>query len=268
MQKSGAKKVQSHCPPENSLVGFVLIILAAQFIASAFQSPFTWAISIWGAFGLPLAAAVLGLLLVINIPPIARKLGLSLYTQGEKLAEISGRIDNRIRVVVWLAVLMSILYLARCTALAYGDGFQRLSIAADEPAPIYRGQLLLQMQSVWLYRVCTQWLTNSIGMKALEAFALVSSAGGVVGLAALYQISSLIAGKGQSRGFYLLGALTSGSIILFFGYVEYYTWATSMALWSLVWLLRHVRLGASPWPAIVFAVFATALHSMPLLYHI
>ncbi|PWB70895.1 hypothetical protein C3F09_08540, partial [candidate division GN15 bacterium] len=81
---------------------------------------------------------------------------------------------------------------------------------------------------------------------------------------AIYGIAGLLTKDWLRRWFLIAATLCSGSVILFFGYIENYTWVTALGLWTLYFSMRAVAGHTSVWVPIALAILGFGYHVIAL----
>jgi len=192
-------------------------------IGSVFPGYNTWGFNYWSLFDLRLSLVILLLACLLMIPPVSANIwkmfGL-IFAGPIRLLKNLNPYFSRLLVSI---ALLCLFFFLRSRAHIYGDGYQVLSLYSSEADIMIGAQLYLQVFSIFLYQLVIPGLTGLFGVSVDKAFALINSAAGVAGFWAIYLIAGRLTSRMRGRIFLLCSALTSGSVILFFGYIETYT---------------------------------------------
>lgn len=260
---SPAKK-SPDSPPKtiDSAVLFRLLgaLILVHLVGAFLPVTTAWGFNYWNLAPLPVAVGLLLVALVLLVPPVSERVS-RLF--GSLVSKVAAFLKNKNRYLTGLAGLafaFALFYIFRSEAHVYGDGFTRLEGYAVKDGAIIYDKLFLEVGSIVLPHYVYRLLDYLFGLSPEHVYALVTSLGGMVGVWALYAISRLLAEKNLERWFIFLGTLTSGAVILFFGYIENYTWSTAMALWTLYWALKYVQGKSRFWPVLVFSLAAVFFH--------
>ena len=248
-----------------ALVAFAAVI-GLHIIGVFFSTYHTWGFHYWSLLPQPLAFGILALALLLIIPPVSSALAALAVRLFGPLIGFLQKSRRAVLVAAVSLLVFAVLFIFRSRAHVYGDGFFILGAAADPEGLKLFGQSYLQVLSMILYHFSVPGFGYALGLSAETAFAIVNCVGGVVGIWALFRISCLLAADTVGRWFIFLGSLTSGAVILFFGYIEHYTWATSLALWALYFTIRHVQGHKSAGKAFLFGLLAAGFHLIVLPY--
>lgn len=270
MSKELGQTETAHSEPKSSISNAALIpftlVIGLHIIGALFPSYSTWGFNYWSLFPLPVALGILAVALLLIIPSVSFSIAAFLGRLFGPLTRFI-RTGNRVIQAVTVSLLLFCLFfLFRSRAHVYGDGFFILAAPANSEGLKFFGQLYLQPLSMLLDYYSTPTLSSLFALSTETAFAIVNCIGGMVGIWALYRISRLLATDTTSGWFIFLGSLTSGAVVLFFGYVEHYTWATSLALWALYFTIRHVQGHKSAGKALLFSLLAAGFHLIVLPY--
>ncbi len=240
----------------------VLLHLAGWY----FPTYYTWGFNYWHWTGDIAAVVGLTTALILLVPSLSSLIADTVtfvIAWFGRVFFLFGAISKK---VVFAVLLFCILFLLRSEAHVYGDGYTVLSSLMSSDEPWIFDQLYLQPAAVLLHRGVISLTQPWLGFDVETVFALVNCLGGLLGLWAVYRLASALAGSVSHRWCLVFGTLTSGTVILFFGYIEYYTWATAIGLWSLYYSVKHVQGRSRLWPALLLAVLAVTFHVVALPY--
>jgi len=246
-------------------------ILAAPFgavvllhvVGCLFPGSTTWGFSCWSLTDPAVSAGVLGLALLLLWPGITRSVA-GLIEPGQRRLSQLGGAGRRIVTTLVLLLVAVLLYTFRSKALVYGDGYTVLSDASESENVTFHLQYYFQVLSVYFYHFLLKFATDLTAVAPERIYALANVAGGVIGLWALLGISKQIASTTSSRVFIAITGLSSASILLFFGYIENYTWSLALGLWCLSFCLGYARNDKGPFGLVILAVLATLFHAAAL----
>ncbi len=170
-------------------------------------------------------------------------------------------------IVVFSACLF---YVFRSETHFLGDGYTWLS-------NIGRAEMLkpkwAEFSSFFLVRAIQQAIGDFSVSGCRTAFQVISITSGVIAVTASFGISNRLATSIGGKTQVLAAMLFSGSVVLYFGYVEFYpaSWATSLLfIYASLWSLHFRKV---PWlAAVILAVSATVhvqiLYFVPALAHL
>ncbi len=251
--------------PAAALIPLPAVVLL-HLVGALFSSYGSWGFNHWGLFPMPAALTVLAAAVVLMLPPASALVGrlVSGFVR-HILRPLIGTDQVRLVVVVSLC-LFALFFIFRSRAHVYGDGFFILGAASSSGELKLFGQLYLQVLSMVLDHYSVPAMGALFGLAPEITLAIVNCVGGVVCVWGLYQLSHRLAADPASRWLIFIGSLSSGAVVLFFGYIEHYTWPTAMAVWCLYFTIGYAqdRRGAG-W-AVLFGVIAAAFHMVAVTY--
>ncbi|MBU8934084.1 MAG: hypothetical protein KOO62_08750 [candidate division Zixibacteria bacterium] len=228
------------------------IMLIAFFVASFFPETRIWGFNQWAYFPLWIRAGVLGLGVLAGMLVLFWK-----PSNDDRTDETSDpKADrNYLLISISLVIVAGVLfYFFRARTHFLGDGYTVLSLlAADEP-------LIKSRELGEAYAHI--WLKNMIGgdgqSAALASFRIISIVSGLVFVSISALVSSRLFDENTRRVLFLLGLVTGGYMLLFFGYVENYSlFVLSAMIYGLIGLA--VALGKMRIWTIIPALFTTIL---------
>jgi len=201
----------------------------------------TWGFNIWGghspSFTLPLLLFSIILILSAAFKPIA----IFYKNITQKLISIIERIPNLLSFTIISIGMLCIFLLFRSQAMVYGDGYLILQYLSQDVTADITGKNLLQFSSIMINRLLISGLTGMFDITNDFALAIVNSIGGLVGFWGLYCIAGKLAEDKATKYLIFFSALTSGATLLFFGYIENYTWLLSLSLWTFYFALGYMH---------------------------
>ena len=260
----------SYAKPPRLTTGTFFVPIAAiillHVIGVFLPGRFAWGFNFWGLFDNAPALLILTLAVLLVLPPVSSRVSGFLGRCSEWFPDFSKKRNRIVVGVLASAAALALMMLLRSRAHVYGDGFALLGAAGDENAPELFDQQFLQALSVYWHRWSVQGLSGLLGVSSEFAFSLTSSLGGLLGLWGIFAIARRLADDTPGRWAVMMAALSSGGVILFFGYIEHYTWATAAGLWSLCFAIDYVQTGRRLVWALLAAVIAAAFHLIAAPY--
>ncbi|UCD64953.1 MAG: tetratricopeptide repeat protein [Candidatus Zixiibacteriota bacterium] len=238
-----------------------MAVVAMHGLGCILPASVAWGFNYWSLIDTRVALAGLVLALVMALWPV---FGRKPAAEAPPAAAQPRRWPRPARaglVVTVSALMVAALFLLRSRALVYGDGYAVLDHAAGAGDATVYDQYFLQILAAYFHRGAYLFLNGLFSLSSEHAYALVNSIGGMLGLWAIYRLAGQIATCLSSRLFIAVGAMTSASVILFFGYIENYTWATALGLWTLSYSIAYVRGKGG-------AVGLVVLGSLCVFYHL
>ncbi|MDD4050525.1 MAG: tetratricopeptide repeat protein [candidate division Zixibacteria bacterium] len=209
-----------------------------------------------------MSVGILAIVCLLMIPAVSRKI-LTKSEQG--MAALPGPLRNINRVVLVGLVSALLLFLFiywRSRALFYGDGFLVLEYLSSSHDAVISGKNLTQLLSILSFRFFLPLLTQALHARPEIVMAVINALGGVVGFWALYAISKRLTDDPIRGRFLFCGMLTSATVILFFGYIENYTWGIALGLWTLYFSLDYAIRGRHPALMVMCALLALMYHAV------
>lgn len=233
-------------------------------VGALFPGRSTWGISFLSLADPLMAVTVVILGAIAVAPPVAARLAALLRPLFEQLTKLQGRINKPVLVILASIAVTVILFYWRSKSYLYGDGYIVLSDASSGDELELMGQKYLQLLTIYLNYSVYEGVTRIFSWSPENVMGLSNAIGGMVGLWALYRICGQLTHDNVTRAFIFLGALSSGTVVLFFGYIENYTWALSSGLWTLSLALGVIRKENGTVPLFVAATVSAALHMITL----
>ncbi len=266
MGKNNKKKKRAENQNQSDvylLIGFLSLILL-HILGGFWHSFFSWGFSHWASIPntITLIIGSMSILSVLSLYFFRNKLSLNFIDQLQ--------FSNKSKpVTVLFSVLISlilgfVLYTFRSQAFVYGDGYSMLDFCStNQPLEII-DQHKLQLLALYWHQFTFKTFSSFTSFNKEEIFALTNVLGGIIGLWGIYKISVVLSRSRKERLFFIIISLSSASIILFFGYIENYTWATSFMLWSLYYSIRYTQRTCRIFPLLFFSFLAFAFHMITL----
>jgi len=231
-----------------------ILLLVVLGVSSFFTDARLWGVNIWGYFPLyvSLILFVIGLFALIFVK----------FRDMERKSEpgSDGTDSNDRKYLIWVFPV-SLLFVASFVLLKgqtffLGDGYQVISLLAEDN---YIKSRELGESLIHLWTVKAFGLTGNQG--AQLSYQWLSIIAGVFYLVLTALFSHRLFDNVVDRILFFLGAISGGYMLLFFGYVENYTFfVLSVALYTMVGLLI-VCGKMSRWWLVLFL-------SLPMFFHI
>ncbi len=253
----------AEAPPWRFMMPFI-IVAGLHLIGGTLPVWHTWGFNHWEVVSQPWGTIIPAVVLLLLIPPVYSRIFGWIGHRPQALFGLYHTVPNTLRFVIGTGVMLVLLFLMRSRAHVYGDGFLILDHFLQSDQPLSLTDYHLKPLAYFLQRAAFGLAAILSVAPTATIFSLTSIVGGLVGWAAVYKTARLLFSVPRQQWLVIMAAATSGSIILFFGYVEYYTWATALGLWSLYFSLSRLRgSGGSVMPIVVSAV-AVGFHIMAL----
>lgn len=240
----------------------LMIVVALHLVGGAIPVWSTWGFNNWAVAGQPWALLIPATALLLLIPSVSRFIFGRIECYLRLLRPIFEKTPTAQKTLFGSLILLALFILLRSRAHVYGDGFMMLDhfIKADASltlGPIYLKPLSHLLQSA-AFGLAAQL---SIGSPEI-IFGATNAIGGIVSCLAVYRISCLLSVTPHKRWMIVSAGAISGSVILFFGYIEYYTWPTALGLWSLYYSTARVTGRSGSFLPLATAVLALGFHIM------
>ncbi len=240
---------------------FMLMVL--QLLGWLWPGSYTWGFSFWNVVNPSVAVAVFAVGVLLLYPRFGDGIG-SVITK-KILQDTHLRSSIRpLAIVASSVVMVVVLYLLRSKALVYGDGYSVLTDASDTEGVVLFNQYYVQIVALYFHHYLIRFFTSWTTMTPEQIYALANAIGGMLGLWAIVRISGQITSSRASKLFVMIGALSSGSVILFLGYIENYTWATMLSLWAISYAVGYAERRNGALPLFLFALLAFLFHMIAL----
>jgi len=251
-----------------SILWLFSIIVLLHLVGAIFPEYYTWGFNYWGLFPLPLAIGILILAFILLTPPVVGLVGRFCERFITALSRFQDKSNLWLSGVVATIILFILFYIFRSRALVYGDGFMVLDNQTNLEKTFEFGVYYMKPLVVLFHREAYRILSSFLPYSPDVILGLINIFGGLVAFWALFRIAFLLASERFTRWFVILGTLTSGTVILFFGYLENYTWPVSISLWSLAFTVGYIKNKNAGWLALLTAVVAAGFHlfTLPFLF--
>lgn len=265
------KRIAAHSPSPpagnvHTVLRVLMAVLLLQLIGLVLPSRLTWGFGFWSVFPVPWSYLAIGIAVILLVPAVNSRLARIADRVVGTVADLIVRMPVLISGPTFSVLLFGLFYIFRSRALVYGDGYLILRAYTSADSSLFSNIEVMKPLSAPFYKLLYKLITAIHRLPAADVIAVISAVGGVVGFWALYRLSSLLSETRRGKWFLLFGALASGAIMLFFGYVENYTWATALALWSLALSVGYAKGSKRLWPALLLAVVATGFHVTSVVF--
>jgi tetratricopeptide (TPR) repeat protein len=252
---------------KSNLAILICLSIIFLYILSNFIKPvYAWGFNYWTEFPKYIALPLLFFCFIIVAVMMNKRFSEVTTAIFKKYLSFDIKI-NRLLTFLFVSLFLFLIFMIfRSRALFYGDGFTLLSELSKSEKPLYAGKLYLEISSVLMNYYSIKIFGWLFGFTPEHSFAISSSVAGVVGIWGLYKIAQLLSEDVYSKWFIFTGSLTSGCVILFFGYVENYTWMNVVGLWSLYWSVKYLKGYQKLWPALILSCLAVSFHLIALPY--
>ncbi len=240
--------------------GAILLTVVLFLLASLY--PVQWA---WGLNHLQFlpeyfrwvwSLVVIGILLFLYVPIENKTLQTAIARVDSAL--FSGPILPR---AVLLLVAATIFYLLHLRTYFSGDGYTWLANFGQESGYFWK---FTEPGSIYLVRFIQSLQGGYTQATALTAFRIISVLSGVIVVYNFIDIARRLCLKQSARVITLCSLFFSGSMLLFFGYVEFYAllWAAGTTYINLA--LKYLDTGTRPYLMIAAFVVAALVHLQAL----
>jgi len=244
----------------DTLFIFLFIIIILHLAGAISQSIYAWGFNFWSLMNLSVAVGLLTLALVLGIPRISDAIGRGLSGLFAPPLDLFRKTPPVVNYVIVTLILLGLFYVFRSRALVYGDGYLVLEYHTGLDNPFDFSANFMKPLVVLFHRAAYKLLSGIIDTAPVNVLSMINVAGGVVAFWALYQITRFLGRDSYERRLLLVGVLTCGTVILFFGYIENYTWPLALGLWSLAYSFAYIKGVNGRGPAIVAGIIAVGFH--------
>ena len=246
---------------------FFAVIVLIQFAGLFIPPQWSWGFNFWRLFPLGVSIAALGFALLVMTPLSPGRGVNGISNVLRPVTHGIGRWNRALVVSIVSLLLLAIFYLLRSRAHVYGDGYLVIEVASTPIKYWPLSEYFMKPLSLFLFRFWTALLSPARDTSPAYIISALDAGAGVVAFWALYRLSRLLVTGVGRQWFLLLGSLASGSVALFFGYIEYYTWPVSLVLWSLAFSIGYLKHQNRLWLAFLTAIIAVGFHffALPVL---
>jgi len=249
-----------------ALLTIYALIIILHFLGTLFPGFRTWGFNFWSLFPKPISFAILALGLILLIPPVYNTIYRLFRLLIQPVSKIcTGKRSNWLIIPVSV-ILLLIFYFFRSRAYVYGDGFMILNNYTIADFRIENFQAVLKSFAYIFHYLFLIVFSRLTSLPPENIFSLANATGGVVGFWAIFKLTGCLTTDRLTRWFYIISILTGASTILFFGYIEYYTWATAWSLWTLYLAVRYLQIQKGLTFLLIFSILTTGFHLLALPY--
>lgn len=234
-------------------------VLVVQIIGGLLSTRFTWGLGYWHIFGLPYNLLFPVLALALLFPSVLNRLADGLSKIAGPITRLARKTPPTFLIAAVSLLLFAVFFLFRSRAHFYGDGYSVLAAASADNFTL-SGQFRLQPLTVLLQHYAIVSLRSFLSLSSEQLFAAVNCLGGVFGFWGIVRLSRASVSDAAARWFMVITACAGGAVILFFGYIENYTWSTSCGVWTMAFLVDYMEEKRGPWPAVAFGILAVLFH--------
>lgn len=200
----------------------------------------------WGLLGIGLAAPIITTLILRWFDRNISNNEKTVEGYGRYLAFTAGL----------TAILGGLFYLLRTKAHFLGDGYQLLSRLAQDAPTLKMWDLGASLLNTAVFSM----LDGSPDIRALHTFQIIAIVSGLLLIAGVAKLSRILFEKNTERMLFLIGLVSSGYMLLYFGYVENYAPPMAcMTIYALVGLASLQNKISRLW-AVGFFILSVALH--------
>lgn len=255
--------------PDDTLVlgylwAFAAVVLL-QIAGGTLSTRFTWGFGYWGFFVPPYNVLFPALALVLLSPPVLGRLADGGIGMIRPLSGFARKIPTAFLVAALSLLLCLLFYLFRSRAHFYGDGYSVLqALSADDFS--LSGQFRLQPLAALMQHYAIVSLRNTLPLSPEQIFAAVNCLGGIIGFWGLVRLSRSSVSDTAARWFMVITACAGGATVLFFGYIENYTWSTACGLWTMALLAEYTQGKRGLRPAVACGLTASLFHVVATPY--
>lgn len=235
------------------------VLATVHLVGLLWPSYYTWGFSFWAVVNHPVALIIIALCLLILFPPVSASVGSGVEKFSLSLASSQNLIVRRWVATFIFLLLTALFFVFRSRALVYGDGFIVASQFVSN-SPITGYQDYLKLFSIGLPHLLGGVFEAAGLTEPADILSAVNALGGALAVFGLVSLAKNLTDSRPREMFLVLAGLLSGATILFFGYVEQYTWPTAMLLWCLRSVVRYSKEKSGPVPMIVLSLITVLFH--------
>jgi tetratricopeptide (TPR) repeat protein len=244
-------------------------IICLYLIGAYFPIPETWGFNIWAVMPIWYPPVVLFVYILLAVPQIGNGLGRVISNLIDVIRGSVGKLPKFVWIVLVSAIALFLFIYFRSQAYVYGDGFL---VKANASKPFFSplvGDEVLKPLSTFIFRMASSVGKQVFPYQTELPLSIVNSIAGIVGLWGIIKLSKMLFPKHLfSQLLMLTIGLSSGCIILFFGYIEHYSWAVASLTWLIVYLIKFIRRETISFTIILLSFVTFLLHMVffPLLF--
>ena len=230
-----------------------LIYLLLHFMASQTTSPLFWGIDSWRYLPeiFPYLFLTIG---ILSFLPGFQKAVSPLFKK-------TGYFFKKIPLILWLLIAGMILYLFRQSTFFLGDGL--FQIRQTELGELFSKQE--PYFDIFIHSITYKFLNQIIGISGKQVYQWMSVFCGILTFSGILLYLKQLFEEKENRLF--LGSLliTTGSVQLFFGYVEVYTFVNCFLIFFLLSTLLMLKRGKNSFIPGLFLATATIFHPQAIM---
>ena len=235
--------------PISVLVAYYATV-AAFFVASFYPEYRVWGISWWAYF--PLWVKLVLLSISLAAPTVIDRVIDRTLKDRDDVAPTT----YRWLVGGFVVVMLALFYFLRARTHFLGDGYALLGQLASGGLIVKPHEFAATKSQQLIYTLLGQPGESS----ALIAYQIVSIVCGIIFLALCYWLTSIITHRCVVRVFALMTLGTTGSTLLFFGYVENYALFAVAVMLTVTWSVYILKNDNSALPIVFAVAFAFLCH--------
>jgi tetratricopeptide (TPR) repeat protein len=227
----------------SALLQVPLLLTPILLLVGALWPEFTtWGISQWSVFPINATITFIVASAMLLVPALSATIQLSFEKASAPAVRFFRKLPSGMPHLVLSVALIAVFVCFGSRALVYGDGFTILSNSTKPIFPLPSGSHeISKFLPVMLHRLGYLTLSQWLGLSSDMAFRLTSSVGGIIGFWGIVKIAWLLTEDKHRRMVIVLGGLSSGCTLLFFGYAELYTFGTCALLWLLAFVIGYIK---------------------------
>ncbi|MFC1475070.1 tetratricopeptide repeat protein [Candidatus Zixiibacteriota bacterium] len=241
--------------------GFIMIL---QLVGILIPDSYSWGFNRWQVVNPYIMYSVfaisLGIIFYLSKVDSKHKYDLNVSTENNYISVFW--------VIVSIIFSFVLFYLIRPKTLLFGDGATIIGVVASEDEITFVNQLYFQPLTVFLNFYQNKLFTGLLGLEPEQSMAITNIIGGLFGFWAIFRIAKLITNDHFKQLIILFGIFVSSTVILFMGYIENYTWATSMSLWLLYYSLHYYMNNKWLTLLVLFTLLTPAFHMIAIPFSI
>jgi tetratricopeptide (TPR) repeat protein len=248
---------------------FYLIYLFLAFTLLIHLLPFLFPEArMWGfnhlLFLPPLFSYLFGVIgLIALVLPIFKKSNSAGETIATKFNEIFYSSSRKLLNRLILIIAAGALFIIFCSKTHFlGDGYSWLAYLADESASVFKWS---EAGAIYLLSLLTD-LFGGGESAALTAFRIVTILSGMVTIWFYLAIAGILTDQPIKRFLIFISILFSGTLLLFFGYVEHYPLLWPFLTGFVFYSIKYIRSGNGLYRALIYLFIGSILHMQMLVF--
>jgi len=265
--KPGADKTQD---TSSGIVWGIFVILllgwAAHIYATYFPSGLVWGL-LHGTVLSPLWRWVIWLVgLLLIFPPVAGVVARHLAQSRLRLPQALAT-KSPLRQFIMVILLFGILFIFRSSAHIFGDGYRMLDRLAEAgPSVLFRVDILKETFDFGWHWLNHRLWAEPLGISPAFTYGLLNCIAGVLIILGLTRLIEALTSTREHRLLLWTAVLSSGTLMLSFGYVESYSWALAGSIWALAYAIRALKRPELWRVSIIIWLIAVGFHLLALIF--